>query len=67
MMRYDAQVERLEVPFIWAHRRDYLLPQMTRRHLWYVHVYSPSMHIFSHPFTMPSHAFRFVHPPYAFL
>jgi len=39
-MRYDAQVERMEVPFIWAHRRDYLLPQMTRRHLWYV--YSPT-------------------------
>jgi transcriptional accessory protein Tex/SPT6 len=31
------QVERFEVPFIWTHRRDYLAPQMTRRHLWYLY------------------------------
>ena len=30
------QVERLEVPFIWTHRRDYLHPEIQRRHLWQI-------------------------------
>ena len=29
-------VDKLEVPFIWAHRRDYLHAVMTREHLWYI-------------------------------
>jgi len=27
-------VEQYEVPFVWAYRRDYLHPSMTRAHLW---------------------------------
>ena len=30
------QVDKLEVPFIWAYRRDYQHPVMTREHLWYI-------------------------------
>ena len=30
-------IERFEVPFIWAQRRDYLSPQMTRRHVWFLY------------------------------
>ena len=29
-------VQLLEVPFIWAHRRDYLHPLITRDHLWQI-------------------------------
>eukprot|EP01034_Spumella_vulgaris_P023707 gene23707-29953_t len=28
------QLEQQEVPFVWAYRRDYLHPLMTRAHLW---------------------------------
>ena len=30
------QVEHMEVPFIWAYRKDYLHDQMRRKHLWYI-------------------------------
>ena len=30
------QEEKLEIPFIWAHRRDYLHTSMTRDHLWQI-------------------------------
>jgi len=29
-------IEQYEVPFIWAYRRDYLHPSMTRAHLWHL-------------------------------
>ena len=28
------QVDRLEIPFIWTYRKDYLHPDMQRNHLW---------------------------------
>ncbi len=30
----SPQLDQLEVPFIWAYRRDYLHSALTREHLW---------------------------------